>query len=337
MTVAEAVDQIDRRDFADRISALLYKDYSRVLSARICCLDHDVTCETSEVTLRLHFPAFRGATPTVGDLVDVIALYMMNFTLPRSQIAALADLYKSVPFEEFSLRHSKLEQSALSLFKLAQEATNRNGEAGELILYLLTEWVLNAPQLLAKMSLKTNRNVPVHGADGIHVRYCKDSDSLYLYWGESKLYSDVGQAISEAARSIVKALEHQSIRHELRLVEQNIDLSGLSQLAKASILSYLDPFDKQSNKRVDVTTCLIGFDFDAFTKLTLAKSNPEAEFKRLAAVKLAELAPILSETVKANNLANHKIELFFFPVPSVQELRDLFQAKIGWKGASKPP
>jgi hypothetical protein len=69
--------------------------------------------------------------------------------------------------------------------------------------YLLTEWILEAPQLLAKMSLKTNKEMPVHGADGVHVRFCEDAQQLRFYWGESKLYADVGQGITAAVSSVV--------------------------------------------------------------------------------------------------------------------------------------
>lgn len=337
MSVADIAAQPDSRNFAEEIGALLRKDYSRVLSARIRALDHKVTCDAPGVTLRLHFPAFRGLDATVGELVDVIALYMLHFALPRSQIDGLKGLLPSLSFEELSLRHSQLEQKAFSLFKLAQQATNRNGEAGELLLYLLTEWILKAPQLIAKMSLKTDRNMPVHGADGVHVRYCDDSNRLFLYWGESKCYADVVRAISEATKSIIKALQHESISHELRLVDQNIDLSGLSQIAKTTLLGYLDPFDERSNQRVDVTTCLIGFDFDGFRKLTSEHLDPEAEFRRLATIRLAELAPAVSSALQTENLSAREIELFFFPLPSVQRLRDLFQTKIGWNNASGTP
>src|SRR4029077_6808975 len=103
------------------------------------------------------YPSFRGAEPTVGDLVDVIALYMIPFVLPRSEIADVYKLYGTRTVEDFSRHHSALEKKAIALFKRVQLATNRNGEAGELLLYLLTEWILQAPQLLAKMCLKTDR------------------------------------------------------------------------------------------------------------------------------------------------------------------------------------
>lgn len=234
--------------------------------------------------------------------------------------------------DDFKLKVSQLSESAKALFKRANEATNRNGEAGELLLYLLTEWILDAPQLVAKMSLKTNREMPIHGSDGIHVRYSAEQSRLLLYWGESKLYSDVGDAITAAISSIAEALEPAKLQHEIELVQRYIDFSGLDDTSKSAVLKYLDPYDDAYNERHDVTTCLLGFNFDAFH--ALASTQPEkvdAEFIKLAEAKLKELAPKLAGTITAANLANRPIEIFFFPVPSVQELRDLFQAKIGWK------
>jgi HamA len=146
-----------------------------------------VKCGCKGVTLRLHFPSLRQSKPTVFELIEVILPYLVPFALPRSEVNAVDALYGKTGSEHFKLRYFQLVESAKSLFKRANEATNRNGEAGELLLYLLTEWVLGAPQLIAKMSLKTNRDMPVHGADGVHVRYSKNDNRLLLCWGESKL------------------------------------------------------------------------------------------------------------------------------------------------------
>ncbi len=102
--------------------------------------------------------------------------------------------------------------------------------------------------------------------------------------------------------------------------------------SKQAVLRYLDPFEEAYNERHDVTTCLIGFDFEAFKNISAADgSGAEAKFVKLAKTKLDELAPRLAKAVKAAGLDGRPIEMFFFPVPSVQELRDLFQDKIGWK------
>jgi hypothetical protein len=258
--------------------------------------------------------------------------FLAPFALPRARISAVMEQYGKISAEEFTLQTTKLFQSALSLFKRANIATNRNGEAGELILYLMTEWILGAPQLIAKMSLKTNPQMAVHGADGVHVRYCGDTSRLLLYWGESKLYTKVDEAIGAGVKSMTAALDPAKIKHELDLVERNIDFSGLTGDAKAALLRHLDPFDEAYNQRYDIITCLIGFDFDGFDKLAgLDDQNAESRFRELATEKLGVMAKTLPGSLKNGGLQGRPIELFFLPLPSVDQLRSLFQEKIGWK------
>lgn len=311
--------------------AALRKDYSK-LTARIRTLTHSVECDCAGVNLRFHFPSLRQGQPTIHELVDAIALYLMPFALPRSEVAEVYGLYGTISADDFTTRLLQLSESAKSLFKRANEATNRNGEAGELLLYLLTEWVLGAPQIIAKMSLKTNRDMPVHGADGVHVRFSKADGKLLLYWGESKLYANVTDAITAAAKSLSEAMQPEKLKHEIELVQRNIDFSGLQADEKKALLQYLDPFDETYNDRHDVITCLVGFDFDGFAKVAKADtSKSDEEFISLAKQELSEVAPKLAKALKAAGLANKPVEIFFFPMPSVQSMRDIFQAKIGWK------
>ncbi|MBD9597659.1 DUF1837 domain-containing protein [Ensifer sp. ENS05] len=311
--------------------AALKKDYSK-LASRIRKLEHTVSCDAHGVILRLHYPSLRQGHATMEELTDALSHFVVSFALPRSQVSQLMDLYGIMDREDFIQRYDQLSEKARNLFKKANEATNRNGEAGELLLYLLTEWVLAAPQLIAKMSLKTNREMPVHGADGIHARFCPDTQRLLLYWGESKLYSDVSAAITSAVTSIVEALRPEKLKHEIDLVQRHVEFAGLDGAAKEALLRYLDPFEENYNERHDVITCLVGFDFEAFSALSATDpQGAETAFNALAVAKLSDLAPSISAKLRDSGLIGRPIELFLFPMPSVQKFRDLFQAKIGWK------
>lgn len=331
LRLAESATGSDNEPALETILSSLRKDFSK-LSARLKTVTHTVTCGNKHVTFRIYYPALRDRKSTVGDLVDVISIHLIHFALPRAEVQEVLALKDTLAAEEFAERIVILQQRATDLFKKAQKATNRNGEAGELILYLLTEWVLKAPQLLAKMSLKTNPAMPVHGADGIHVGICPKTKKPILYWGESKLYADIGKAISEAVKSLVTSLSHAAVKHELSLVQRYIDLSGLDDADKKKLLAYLDPFDKKSNERREACTCLLGFDFDGFQKLNSVEDDKvDATFEALAAAKLKVAAPKVANALKKNKIDSHTLEVFFMPIPSVQGLRDLFQAKIGWK------
>jgi hypothetical protein len=323
--VAELID-------VERFVAALQRDYSK-LSLRIRELAHSVSCDCSGVTLRLHFPTINQGKAAIWELLNAVLEYLTIFALHRSQLEELANEYDKVPEDQYRIKCERQQREAVSLFIRAQKATNRNGEAGELLLFLLTEWILKAPQLLSKLPLKTNRDMPVHGTDGIHVGYLPGKNTLCTYWGEAKLYTDVNQAIAKAIESIEKALKPESVEYELSLVARNINSAGLSQEQKSLLLSFLNPFESENyNKRVNASTCLIGFDFDAYRQLDVHAD--ENQFATLALAKLKELAPKLSTSLKARGVEKHLIEMFFFPLPSVQDFRDQFQAKIGWKNDS---
>jgi hypothetical protein len=226
---------------------------------------------------------------------------------------------------------ARLEQEARSLFIRARKSSKRTGEAGELLLYLLTEWLLDAPQIIAKMSLKTSAQMPVYGSDGVHVRFDSNSKHLIFYSGEAKLHKNLADAMASAVTSIQSATSREKIQHEIDLVQRHIDFSGLDDPARTSLLRYLDPFDEASNDRIEAVTCLVGFDFAGY--MNLGERGPEgseASFRNLATAKLREVGPAFATALIDAGLTRQRVELFLFPVPSVTILRDLFQDQIGW-------
>jgi hypothetical protein len=315
---------------SDNLLATLNGDFSS-LSVRLRELQHTVSCECNGVTLRLHFPSFRPGKATVHELIDAISLYLTPFALPRAQIAELDQKYQQLEPAQFRAETTKLNQEACDLFIKAEKATGRNGECGELLLYLLTEWILEAPQIIAKLALKTNPKMAVHGADGVHAKYCEKSKRLFLYWGEAKLHAKVSSAISSAAESIAKMLSANETKHELMLVKRNIDFAGLDQQEKEEFLKFLNPLNESYNKRFDVVTCLLGFNFEGYDEVGPADGEQaETKFGQLAENELTALAPTIAHNLKDQGLDTATVELFLLPLPSVQTLRDMFQAKIGW-------
>ena len=300
------------------------------MAPRLRVLDHDVRTECANLNLRLHYPTIRQAQAMVEPFIDAVGDYIAHFCLPRTEIEQVYSKQVSLSSFDFHAEITRLNQRALNLFRKASAEANRNGEAGELILFILTEWMLEAPQLIAKMSLKTNSEMPVHGADGVHVKFVPETGRLILYSGEAKLYKDVHKAISSAVASIADALSYDKMKHELELVQRNIQFSGLTSAARDTLLRYLDPFDEQSIDRFDVVTCLIGFDFEGYSMLPEHGDDANQVFLQLAAKNLAEIGPSMAAALKNASLGASHVELFLLPMPSVQKLRDRFQSRIGW-------
>lgn len=282
----------------------------------------------NRLTLRLHYPALRNAQASVGDLIDIIVLFMAHFSLPRKQVEAVYAQKEQLDSFAFHTAATRLNQEAVSLFKRVRSASS-SGEAGELLLFLLTEWIIGAPQIIAKMSLKTNSQMPVHGSDGIHVKFVPETGKLLFYSGEAKLYSRIDGAIASAAKSIAEGLDHDKAKHELELVRRNLSFAGLTGEAEAALLKYLDPLEEAYNDRVDVVTCLIGFDFAGYGDLG-SHDDPRARFEALVVEHLAEVGPKIAAALTRAGLSQQRVEMFLLPVPSVEDLRNRFQDHIGW-------
>lgn len=301
------------------------------LGARVRTLTHAVKSVNSDVTLHGHYLPFRGGTPTVEEFIELLTTKLIAFCMSRKSIIAASAAWKDLSELKRMEKVVALQNKAVDLFKKAQKSTNRNGEFGEVITYLLIEYVLKAPQLVAKMSLKTNPQMPIHGSDGIHFRFDEATGGLTLLWGESKCYASVTGAISEAVKSVAENLEHQKMRQELFLIEQHGDLSAFSEAGQKAILSFLDPYDENYNKRIDRSVILIAFDFQRFADMNALKpSDVEAAFEAALRVELAACASRLDGHLTTHGIQHHALDVFFLPVPSVHEFRAGFQDKIGW-------
>jgi len=265
------------------------------------------------------------------DFVELLSTKLIAFCLPRKEIRSTQERWVKLTTQKQVEDAVRLHNRALDLFKRANRATNRNGEFGEVIAYLLIESVLRAPQLVAKMSLKTNSQMPVHGSDGIHFRLETPGGELRLFWGESKCYQSVEQAIMRAAESVAENLEHEKMSHELFLIEQHADLDDFPVELKEAILEFLDPYSEKSNLRLDTSVMLIAFDFDAYAKAEGAPpANAEAVFARHLAAELPILAARIDAALDHHAVPAHDLHVFFMPVPSITDMRDRFQSRIGW-------
>ncbi len=302
------------------------RDWTR-LGARLKGLDHKVETTGSSFTVRLHYPTIREATATVHELVGVATRYLAHFCLPRSELQSIYAQKDQLAGEDLHERLTELDRRARDLFIRAGASAGRSGEAGELLLYLLTEWVLEAPQIVAKMSLKTSAAMPVHGSDGIHVKYLAETGQLIVYSGEAKLHADLGGAMRSAIASIAAALQPDKLAHELNLVRRELNLSGLGEKGSAELLRFLDPLEPRSDDRIDAVTCLLGFDFAGYSDLTPATADHT--FRERARAQLERSAADFARALRKAGLEHRTVELFLLPLPSVEQLRISFQNQIG--------
>lgn len=178
-------------------------------------------------------------------LKEIVANNIINYVYSRREIKEAID--KDVA--------TGLIIKALNKFReLKNEKDNGNGsELGEILLYLFMECDLNAPKILSKMELKTNKNDYVKGADGVFLHsYNKEGHKIFdLIIGEAKIENNISKAIIDAVDSIKEHLKQEDF--EVDLVNENIfkekfDLEEAEELKKIIIPSNTNQKDIITNK-----------------------------------------------------------------------------------------
>lgn len=280
--------------------------------------------ENTETSAHCYFLALDGnGRPRVRDLIRTIANNVVDYSIPRSKVkAAIAEAHIRNLVEPLA----RLNKEALALFNHLK----KTGEGGEILLSLLAEAFLKLPQVLAKMSLKTNPAVHYHGSDGIHATVDESTGKLAIYWGESKLYKNVNTAITKCFESLSPFLLgsggiHARQERDLQLLRDGIDLADND--LESAFRRFLDPDDVNFNKLEHRGLCLVGFDNDDYPK---GPNEKEADaLKSEIKSSLSAWKDKIKEKVTEEKINPFVIEIFCVPFPSVEKFRSEFLEEIG--------
>ena len=300
---------------------------ARGTSLELTALLHDVevrtTIEGTRVTFHCHCLKFDGnKRARVDDLVVAISEHILDFAVPRS---AIADAHEALNATGSTAPLIRLRDQAAGLFT---DLAN-SGEGGELLLYVLAESVLRLPQLLCKMGLKTNSRMHVHGADGLHAGVDATSGHLLLYWGESKLYKNVTDAIRECFASVGPMLkstgESGQGERDMQLLGRHADLDDTA-LTNA-IKKYLDPRDSHFNQLEFCGLCLVGFDSEAYPPADTSGNHDE--LLRAITAQIPHLKASISNRLQEEDLVSFAFHVICVPFPSVGEFRAKLLKQMG--------
>lgn len=276
------------------------------------------------------YPRFRQEKLLLDELCDKLVNRITSFCMTREdRRKALAE---NAEFDYETGATDALNARARKLFMEATTSSSRSGEGGELLLFILAEEYLKAPLLVSKMRLKTNTQMPVHGGDGIHAGWDTRTGALVLYIGESKLHATLNSAIRDAMKSVSELANNADDRyhHELNLAQSYSDLGGMPPEMQAEMLRYLDPWNtEESTRRLDRYAILVGFNEATYEQLTgTPRAEVEEKFKELYAKTIRKTMEYAQEQLVEKNISLESVDLFFFPVPSVDDFRTTFMRKL---------
>ncbi|HET6409603.1 MAG TPA: DUF1837 domain-containing protein [Chthoniobacteraceae bacterium] len=255
-------------------------------------------------------------------LAEFMRNAVTSYAIPRSKMTAAKERdekYKSN--EAVAALHEQAKRSFTDL--------SLTGEGGEMLLFLLAERFLKLPQILCKMDLKTDTRMHYHGADGVYAGVTDDG-ILKLFWGESKIYKDAGEAIKDCLASIAPFLiepDHEGAEREqdLILLSDKADLSD-PQLT-AALKQYFNKDSKQSNRVQYCGIALIGFEA-AFYPVDGTK-GVAAEIGTAAREQLEKLKARIGTRLTEEKLDQIEIELLCIPLPSAEGFRQAFLKAMG--------
>lgn len=300
--------------------ARMARNEDRSLDPYLLTVGEPLVLVDTSATCRCHFvridPQGNARVPA---LINMLVDQVVDYCIPRTRIEEACNHVLRTGSTEKVLQ---LQREAKGLFTKIKTT----GEGGELLLYALLEIALGLPQILCKMSLKTNPQVHYHGVDGVHARALPDG-KLAVYWGEAKLYADANKAIDAALTSLAPFLLDDgggAAQRDVLLLRDHAD-AGDEELT-AALVRYFTEDTLEGSQLVVRGACLIGFDLGNY-------SHPLQDDKISVRDEIVEAIAAWQDRARtgiaAEKLAALELELFFVPVPSVQDFRNLLLSTLG--------
>jgi hypothetical protein len=310
--VAAALDQLLRGEPTD-------------LDAYLSNVASNVSLRDTKAAVHCHCVSCDGnGRPRIGDLARAVALRIVDYAIPRSEIIAARDY--DTRFNT-TVKANELRTKAAQLFT----DLSTTGEGGELLLYMLIQSYLKIPQLLCKMPLKTSERMHYHGVDGVHATVDSTSNKLLLYWGESKLHKSIDNAISGCCVSLRDYLvdaggSGSPLQRDLHLIRDNLDLNDAT--LEEALLRLLDPNNPAFNQIEYRGAVLIGFDSACYPVLPDSKTSQQVcEAVKKAFANWQE--KVHSKILDTSPLATFTLEVFLLPFPTVEGFRSAFLKELG--------
>ena len=283
-------------------------------------VEHDLKLTGIETTVRFHYLKFDGnKQPMVKALADTLYAYIIDYCLSAKNRD-----------ENLTARQSTLlTKEARSLFRhpeISDDSPDKTGEAGETLLYFLMEAVLKAPQIVSKMELKTNHKDEVKGSDGIHARWNEELEVVDFYFGESKLYKKVSDALTSALKSVNDFHDIKMYEHEFNMVTNHFKYAD--EAVKHEISQLFINGNPGTNVRVN-HACLIGYDYKGYDDvLSEPHSNLISIFEDKLLSNAESLVSLLQKKLDKFEKKYLVFDVFFLPFPSVVDFRNAFNEAL---------
>lgn len=246
----------------------------------------------------------------------------------HSLVESMADSIEHYVFDKEAL--AKMKAEGVTPFRKAAQFfgdTNpvKDGKYGELLLYILSEAVLNTPMVSHKITCLSNLNDQVKGGDGVFFGVYRENLSILI--GESKIYKNFSGALESAFDSLdrfTKSYTSGALGHELFMARTNIsnnfDFETMELIYRA-----FTPGDEIYSECVKTHPVLLIFEDEEIKRIEEQahnKSEAEALFSKwLDQKKDAIKADIEQKLIKYPNIKPCFLDFFLIPMTDVGEFK----------------
>ena len=203
-----------------------------------------------------------------------------------------------------------------------------DGELGELLLYCFLESHLKAAKILSKLELKTSNKKYVNGSDGVH--YLKLPNGNYqLIFGESKMYTDLYEAIGEAFKSIKefkdevnsKGDEKSGITFEKGLISDNLN-KEFEEDDEKFLMDLIYPKSSNEFDVDDAFGIFVGYQIDVTPE---ERKLSHSDFRELIENKIINEIGKMEKSIKTRirnkQLEGHNFYIYVVPFTEIENKR----------------
>lgn len=281
---------------------------------------------------RLLFLRMREHEPQLYEFAELLSDNLVDYAIPLSKRRQANVQGVQSNTGGSMVAHSRLRREALrSLLRFSEENKGRYGELGELISYVVAVHFLKAPQIGAKMALKTSREMPVHGVDGLHARANLDG-SVTFFLLESKLTPNAADASREMVDSVSTYQADRGRKlNELRLVSDLSNLEALEGEQREAAKSFFNVYagSGQHLKRRDMHVGSLVFSEQAYRDvIPRDQDRPisihEEHLEALYAAKHSGFKRNIERQAVAKGLDLSGCIVFLIAIPDIDELKRVF-------------
>lgn len=259
-----------------------------------------------------------------------------NYALSRKRRLEFDAEQAALPPGDMSVSLLIAEAAREAFLEFNQKYPHRSSEVGEVLAYCIAIEHLGAAQLAAKMSLKTNNNMPVHGLDGIHATV--EGGWLTIYFLESKLSQTANDGAADFAESVAEFTSNKKqYRREYSIVRDLGNLDTLDEESRNIALRYFDIMASPDDvpKRERYVGVVLYSDDKLFNSLPPVNNQQQPGFHEMQLAATYSKGLEHHQKAAMKHLTNHgadanKCLVYFVVVPDADEVRELFYNAMGY-------